>query len=90
MLGDGKTYDKKGGREVWAESGQSNLDKRQATVQLTVFIFRGKGLEISAKEKQSYDRRVKVMYQEKVCFDQEIMKEYISTEWANPFKNPIG
>ena len=22
--------------------------------------------------------------------DQEIMKEWISTEWANPFKNPIG
>ena len=54
VLGDGKAYDKKGVREVWAESGQSDLDKRQATVQLTVFadgvdrirptiIFRGKG-----------------------------------------------
>ena len=53
-------------------------------------IFRGKGLRISAKEKQSYDRRVKVMYQEKAWCDQEIMKEWISTEWANPFKNPIG
>ena len=76
---------------------------RQETsdVQLTVFadgvdrfrptvIFRGKGLRISAKEKQSYDRRVKVMYQGKAWCDQEIMKEWISTEWANPFKNPIG
>ena len=53
------------------------------TVQLTVFadrvdrvrptvIFRGKGLQISAKEKQSYDQRIKVMYQEKAWCDQEI------------------
>ena len=101
VLNDGKTFDKKGVKEVCAQSGQSGLDKRQATVQLTVFadgvdrvrptvIFRGKGLRISAKEKQSYDRRVKVMYQEKAWCDQEIMKEWISTEWANPFKNPIG
>ena len=76
VLDDGKTYDKKGVKEVWVQSGQSGLDKRQATVQLTVFpdgvdrvrptiTFRGKGLRIRAKEKQSYDRRVKVMYQEK-------------------------
>ena len=30
------------------------------------------------------------MYQEKGWCDQKIMKEWISTEWANPFKNPIG
>ena len=61
VLDDGKTYEKKGLKEVWAQSGQSGLDKRQATVQLTVFadgvdrvrrtvIFRVKGLPISAKE----------------------------------------
>ena len=64
VLDDGKTYDKKGVKEVWAQSGQSSLDKRQATVQLTVFAdgfdrvrptvtFRGKGLRISAKESRS-------------------------------------
>ena len=100
VLNDEKTYDKKGVKEVWAQSGQSGLDKRQATVQLTVFadgvdrvrptaIFRGKVLRITAKEKQSYDRRVKVMYQEK-AWCEEILEEWISTEWANPFKNPIG
>ena len=56
----------------------------------TAVIFRGKGLRISTKEKQSYDRRVKVMYREKAWCGQENMKEWISTEWANPFKNPIG
>ena len=32
VLGDGKTYNKKGGKEVWVQSGQSGLDKRQATI----------------------------------------------------------
>ena len=30
------------------------------------------------------------MYQEKASCDQGIIKEWISIEWANPFKNPIG
>ena len=62
-----KTYDKKGVKEVLAQSRQSGLDKRQTTVQLTGFadavdrvtptvIFWGKGLRISAKEKESCDR----------------------------------
>ena len=37
VLDDGKTYDKKVVKEVWAQSRQSGLDKRKATVQLTVF-----------------------------------------------------
>ena len=53
-------------------------------------IIRGKGLRISAKEKQIYDRRVKVMCQERIWRDQKIIKEWISIEWANPFKNLIG
>ena len=28
------------------------------------------------------------MYQEKAWCNQEIMKEWISTEWVNSFKNP--
>ena len=62
-----KTYDKKGVKDVLAQSRPSGLDKRQATVQLTGFadavdrvtptvIFWGKGLRISAKEKESCDR----------------------------------
>ena len=53
--------------------GQSGLDKRQATVQLTVFadgvdrvrptiIFKRKGLRITTKEKESCDKRVRVMF----------------------------
>ena len=29
------------------------------------------------------------MYQEKAWCHQDFMKEWISTEWANPFKNPV-
>ena len=86
MLKGGKTYDKKGVKEFWVQNGQSGLDKRQVTIQLKVFAdgvhrvgrasaFRGKGFRISAKEKQSYYRRARVMYQEKGWCDQEIMEE---------------
>ena len=34
MLDKGRTYDQKGVNEVWTQSGQSGLDKTQATVQL--------------------------------------------------------
>ena len=96
MLDEGKTYNKKGVKEVWTQSEQSGLDKREATVQLTVFpdrvdtvrptvIFRGKSLRISAKEKQSYDRRVKIMHQENAWCDQEIMKEWISIGTGKSF-----
>ena len=37
VLDDGKTYDIKGVKEVWAQSRQSGLDKQKATVQLAVF-----------------------------------------------------
>ena len=83
VLDDGKSYDKEGVKEVWAQSGQSGPDKRQEAAQLTVFadavdrvkltaIFGGKGFQISAKEKQSYDQRVKIMCQEKTWCDQRL------------------
>ena len=36
VLDDGRTYYIEGMKEVWAQSGQSGLNKRQATVLLTV------------------------------------------------------
>ena len=55
VLDDEKTYTDKGSSEVWCVSGSYGLDKRQCSVQLTIFadgvpricplvIFRGKGL----------------------------------------------
>ena len=60
---DNKTYDKTDAKEVWVSSRQSGLDKRQCTIQLTIFadgstlpplfIFRGQGLRINPAEKKA-------------------------------------
>ena len=39
--------------------------------------------------KESYDKRVRVMFQEKAWCDENIMKEWINTEWSNRFTNPL-
>ena len=88
VLDDGITYDKKVVKEVWkaVRSRQETSDCPTDSIWWwgwKTVIFWGNGLRISAKEKQSYYRRVKVMYQEKVWCDEEIMKEWISTDWAN-------
>ena len=59
---DGTTYDQTGAQTVWVRGAASGLDKRQCTVQLTIFadgvarvkpliIFRGKGARITFLEK---------------------------------------
>ena len=99
VMDDGVTYEEKGAKEVWTQSGSSGLDKRQATVQLTVFadgiprvlptiIFKGTGKRIPKTETDQYDNRVWVMWQSNAWCDENIMKEWISTEWNNPFTNP--
>ena len=66
VLDDGRTYDAKGSEEVWFSSGKSGLDKRQITIQLTVFanriprvrptiIFWAKGKRSKASEIGSWD-----------------------------------
>ena len=37
VLDDGRTYDDKGSEEVWFSSNKSSFDKRQSTIQLTIF-----------------------------------------------------
>ena len=75
VLEDNKCYDTKAVDEVWCATGQSGLDKRQCTVQLTMFadsgtrlppliVFKGKGLRISAEEKRKWDKRVAETFQE--------------------------
>ena len=59
-MDDGKTYNQTGLKDIWCASGSSGLEKRQCTVQLTIFadrvsrvrplvIFRGKGLRIKVE-----------------------------------------
>ena len=62
VLDDGKTHNEKGPEEVWFISGKSGLDKKQSTIQLSVFvegipgvgaiiIFRGESKCVKALEK---------------------------------------
>ena len=99
VLDDGKTYADKGSSEVWCVSGSSGLDKWQCSVQLTIFadgvpgvralvISRGKGLKITRKEQEAWDRRVQVALQPKGWYDESMMKKWISEHWGNVFINP--
>ena len=99
VLDDGKTYADKGSSEVWCVSGSSGLDKRQCSVQLTIFadgvprvralvVFRGKGLRITRKEQEAWDRRVQLAFQPKAWCDESMMKKQISEQWGNIFINP--
>ena len=80
VLDDGRTNDAKSSKEVWLSSGKYGLDKRQSTIQLTVFvneiprvrptvIFRGERKRIKASDKGSWDKRVKVYFKKKVWCD---------------------
>ena len=99
VLDDGKTYADKGSSEVWCVSGSSGLDKRQCSVQLTIFadgvpsvrplvIFRGKGLRITREEQEAWDRIVQVAFQPKAWCDKSRMKKWILEQWGNIFINP--
>ena len=99
VLNDGSTYDAKGAAEVWCSSGASGLDKRQCTVQLTVFgdgisrarptlIFGGEGKRLKPVERRNWDRRVDVYFQKNVLCDEVIMKIWTADKWCNIFTNP--
>ena len=99
VLEDNKTYATKGSDEIWCATGSSGLDKRQCTVQLTIFangsahvppllIFRGKGMRINQEERRKWDKRVSVKFQEKAWCDERIMKDWISEHWGNTLVNP--
>lgn len=77
----------------------SGLDKRQATVQLTVhadgepqtlpmIIFRGKGLRISSIERNLWDKRVMVKFQEKAWVDENISLRWAQTVWKQKTFEP--
>ena len=99
VLDDAKTYNEKGEKEIRCATAASGLDKRQCTVQLTIFadakprvrptiIIRGQGKRISKTEKDAWDPRVCVMFQEKTWCDKAIMKVWVDREWSNTFTNP--
>lgn len=99
ILDDGKTFAVTGEKDVWCVTGASGLDKRQCTVQLTVFgdgvprvkpavIFRGKGVRIRLEERKAWDKRVNVYFQPSAWCDEKVMKDWISNDWGNVLMNP--
>ena len=72
VMGDNRTYEKTDVDEVWIASDQAGLEKRQCTVQLTIFaegtvlppflIFCDKGLQINPVEKKQWNQKVMVTF----------------------------
>ena len=66
-------HTRKGASTVWVQGGNSGLDKRQCTIQLTIFadgiprvkllvIFRGIGKQVTFQKKLKYDKRISVCF----------------------------
>jgi len=90
---EGQTYNKIGEKTIWAQSSQSGWDKRQGTIQLTVFadgiprvkpliFFRGQGIGPTVvKEKEEYDPRVVVRFNAKAYANAENFLEYLEDQF---------
>ena len=89
---NGATYETKGEKTVWTRTTGSGHEKRQCTVQLTVFadgeprikpllIFKGTGRRIPDKELKQYDPRVVVKFQENAWCDENMMIYWVRHLW---------
>lgn len=98
-IGTDTTYNETGARTVWVKSIGSGLDKRQATVQLTVhadgiaqtppmIVFRGKGLRITTTERKQWDKRVVVRFQENAWVDENVGLQWIQGVWRQRTFHP--
>ncbi|RPB04382.1 hypothetical protein L873DRAFT_1758859 [Choiromyces venosus 120613-1] len=88
----GQTYEPKGSKTVWVKGGTSGWDKRQATLQLTIFadgemrvlpliFFKGKGTGMSIlREKTLYDPHVIVKFNPTGYANSENMEEWIEEQ----------
>ena len=88
----GQTYEPKGFKTVWVKGATSGWDKRQATLQLTVFadgemrvlsliFFKGKGIGGSIlREMLLYDPRVKVKFNPTAYANSENIQEWIEEQ----------
>ena len=98
IIDDGKTYETTNSKDVWCKSGQSGLDKRQCTVQVSVFadviprirpllIFCGQELHTKNSEKEQWDKRVTVQFQKSTWCDEGVMVTWIQNDWGSYFDN---
>lgn len=88
VVDQGTTYDTVGSKQVWVSQPSSGLDKRHATLQLCIraegdqnvkpaLVFKGEG-NVSSAEKDSYDERVDVYFQQNAWMDEEVNMQWCS------------
>ena len=89
VVDQASTYDTIGTKQVWISQPSLGLDKRQATLQLCIraegdqnvkpaLVFRGKG-NVTLLEKQSYDERMDVYFQQNAWMDTELNMQWCNT-----------
>ena len=89
----GRTYNQQGAKTVWVQSSQqSGWEKRQATIQLTIFgdgvprvkpllFFRGQGIGATVvAERELYDPRVVVKFNPKAYSNSTNMVEWLEEQ----------
>ena len=88
VVDQGAIYVTVGNKQVWVSQPSSGLDKRQATLQHCIrtegdqnvkpaLVFRGKG-NVSSAEKDNYDQRVDVLFQQNAWMDEEVDMQWCS------------
>jgi len=88
----GQTYEPRGSKSVWVKGAMSGWDKRQATLQLTIFadgkmrvlpliLFKGKGIGASIqREMLLYDPRVVVKFNPTAYANSKNIQEWIEEQ----------
>jgi hypothetical protein len=89
---NGRTYDKRGSNTIWLKESRSGSNKRQATLQLCVFVdgepqckpllmFKGKEKGDSRRrtEEKKYHPSVTVIFNEKAYANSTNLKSWIKT-----------
>ncbi len=97
VVGQEKTYDICGSKQVWVSQPSSGLEKRQATLQLCIrasgmqtvkpaVIFKGKG-NVKEKEVKNYDNDVDVYFQGYSWMDDKINMQWAKNTLIPALKN---
>ena len=99
VMEDVKAYADKGSSELWCATHGLGLDKKQCSVQLTIFvdgklrvksfvIFWNRGWRIKSEEQDARDRYVQLLFPEKAWCDEPVMLDWISQQWNNCLTHP--
>jgi len=97
----GGTYEMKGATTVQVRSQASGLDKRHATSQVAIFadeisrikpliVFRGKGTKLLQTEKNLWDKRVVVDFQDNDWVNGKVMLCWLQNQYILRSKSQLS